>query len=241
MGFFSNIKKDMESSRADNLFKRQLSKQGFEFDQTLFSHNNLTAIAVNSDATMIALGKYLSMQEIYQRVKETKLTALDVSWGIRIYEFKDVYGSEVVEDGNSITQTKRTDQISGALTGAVLFGPVGAVIGGLSGEKKNVNMVSALNFVVVVNDIKQPRFELPLIKTSTFKTDSIYKNAIDRANEFDALIKILVDKADKETSKATAIQSNSVADELTKLSKLLSDGHISKEEYDLLKSKLITA
>jgi hypothetical protein len=50
---------------------------------------------------------------------------------------EDVIGAEVIKDGTLITKTNRGSQVSGAIVGAALLGPVGLLLGGVTGTKRS--------------------------------------------------------------------------------------------------------
>ncbi|HBZ79031.1 MULTISPECIES: SHOCT domain-containing protein [Brevibacillus] len=179
------------------------------------------------------------------------------------YSYKDILESEIIEDGISVTKTSRGSQIGGALLGAVLAGGVGAIVGGLSGEKKTMEKVKNVDLKVIVNDTSNPIHKVNFFKSIDLAThqetkdgekkDSPkYKAAIENANHWQALISVLIRQADEEDKSkiqekveeiTVAKESNSsisIADELLKLSELLKQGIISQEEFDKQKAKLLS-
>ena len=59
--------------------------------------------------------------------------------------FADIVGAEIIKDDQSITQTNRTSQLAGAAIGAVAFGGVGAILGGLSGSSRSRQNVKSIS------------------------------------------------------------------------------------------------
>ena len=161
---------------------------------------------------------------------------------IRIYDYKDVLRSEVVIDDNSITYTNRTNQAASAAIGYALAGGVGAIIGGLSGKKENVNSVCNVSLRIVVKDSENPLFQIAFLNRETEKKSNDYKKAADLANELHAFTSIFIDQANKiEESdvKQELLPTLSIADELKKFACLLEQGMLSKDEYDSIKAKLL--
>lgn len=112
------------------------------------------------------------------------------------YHYKDILSAEVFVDGNSITKTSRSSQLGGALLGGLTFGPIGAVIGGLSGKQKTENTVSRVDLQVVVNDEENPRYIINFHSGEMPK--NLAKRYINKAEDWKSLIEILIRKADKD-------------------------------------------
>lgn len=76
---------------------------------------------------------------------------------VRVFPSRDVLELELVVDEVQLTQTSRGSQIGGVVVGGVLAGGVGAVIGGLSGQKTTSNdKVKKVYLKLIVNDAKRP-------------------------------------------------------------------------------------
>lgn len=124
---------------------------------------------------------------------------------VKEYYFSDILESRIEENGESIIKTSRSGQIGGALVGGLLAGGVGAAIGGLSSEKKNINMVNQLDLVIVVDDIKQPMQKLNLFKSATkngvSQTDKKYMESKEQAEHWHSLISVFIRRADNNKSK----------------------------------------
>lgn len=115
------------------------------------------------------------------------------------YNYKDLLSAEVCVDGNTITKTSRSSQIGRAILGGITFGPIGAVIGGLSGKKKTEDTVSRVDLQVVVNDENHPRY---IVNFMVGKTPKKYaKYYINKAKDWKSLIETLIKKADEEDEK----------------------------------------
>ncbi len=167
----------------------------------------------------------------------------------RIISYKDLLSSEIFEDGATITKTMRGSQIAGAIIGNIAFGSVGTIIGGLSGKTKSTRTVSKIDLRLIVNDTKQPIFDITFLNKETKKDEPIYQQALQTARQCHGLVEVLIKRADME-DKLQAQSANapimrqtgqqmSVADELKKLSDLKDSGALTAEEYQQQKRKLI--
>ncbi|ADU32137.1 SHOCT domain-containing protein [Evansella cellulosilytica] len=182
--------------------------------------------------------------------EKAKKVALVENGNYRIFGYRDILKSQIVEDGQEITTTSRTSQIGRALVGGVLAGGVGAIIGGGGGKQKHTSEVKQVSLKIVVNDTKIPTFTLDFLKLDVLenhvtKDSEKYTNAIKVATNIHDLISVLIRQADEE-DKATESQklsegekTISLADELEKLSKLVEKGIITSEEFEKQKNKLL--
>jgi hypothetical protein len=93
-------------------------------------------------------------------VSETGVIALKSLYmkEIRILSMRDITGFEVLTNG------KTAANIGGAIAGGLLFGGIGAIIGGQSNEK-----ITKMSFLFKTNDFNNPNIEIPIIASSVKK------------------------------------------------------------------------
>lgn len=178
--------------------------------------------------------------------RNTKTTQYrNVEHSAQTFLYSDILESEVIIDGETVTRTSRASQVGGALTGAVLAGGVGAIIGGLSGKTSSREMVEKIQLKIIVNDTKKPVKVLTFLDESSKvdKNDMRFKKAYEQAMHWHSLFKVLIENADKEdklnNQEENTFNSN-VADEIRKLYSLLEEGIITQEEFDMQKKKIIS-
>ena len=82
-----------------------------------------------------------------------------------IHEFSEIVAVEVLRNGDAITTTDRGSQVAGAAVGALLLGPIGLLVGGLSGRRKQTQKVSSLVLRIVTSDMKAPVVDVPFFET----------------------------------------------------------------------------
>lgn len=110
----------------------------------------------------------------------------------RVVDFRGIISSEIVVDSTVITRTSRSSQIGGAIVGGALFGVPGAIIGGLSGSTHSSNMVSRIDLNITVNDTSKPLYRVAFLTSPTPNSGFIYRNALDQAQHWHALITVLI-------------------------------------------------
>ncbi len=101
----------------------------------------------------------------------------------KIYQYSDLNEFEVYEDGESIAKGR----VGSALVGGVLFGVVGAVVGGAR-SKQISNTCTKLQLRVRVNDLNNPEWIVNFISTKTKKDSFVYKTNFELAKKMAATL-----------------------------------------------------
>ncbi|MCX7570422.1 SHOCT domain-containing protein [Tumebacillus sp. DT12] len=224
-------KQEQSSSRAEDIFARQ----NFKASQKYYSADHHAAIGVDMQAKKICIITKLSTIPMYN-----------------IIDYKDLMRAELVEDGVTITQTSRVEQIAGMAVGGLLLGGAGAIVGGLSAESTSSNRVKKIELKITVNDVQYPIYTVCFLDeiTPETKASQKYKDARAQAEHWNALIAVFIKRADQEAMATIPVvdetapteersPSSSIADELRKLSELKKDGIITQEEFEQQKKKLL--
>lgn len=150
----------------------------------------------------------------------------------KIYNYSDIVDYELLEDGESIA----SGGLGRALVGGVLFGGVGAIVGGVTGGKKSKPICNSLRIKITTNDINNPTVYVDFLNTSTKKDNIIYKTWFDLAQKCLSTLQ-LITNGNKEEIKDKPVESN--ADEILKFKNLLDQGIISQEEFEIKKKQLL--
>jgi hypothetical protein len=102
---------------------------------------------------------------------------------LKIIHVNDINGFELEINGNLHHNT------GGAVAGAILFGGIGAIIGGQSRE-----IISKLSFIFKINDFNNPVIEIPLISTKIKKGGFSHQAVLEKAREIVGLLEIIEKK-----------------------------------------------
>jgi hypothetical protein len=155
---------------------------------------------------------------------------------------KDILSSEVSEDGETVTRSVRSSQVAGALVGGVLLGGAGVLIGALSGKKRTQSKVSAITLRVTVNDTRDPLQEVTFLSTEASRGGVLYKNASALALRWQALIDILMKRADGSIATPATIAPQ-LTPKIERQLKILTDmraaGVLNEEQFAEQRTKLL--
>jgi len=161
----------------------------------------------------------------------------DGFWGGKknptIYNFSDIMEFELLEDSNSVTK----GGLGRAVTGGLLLGGVGAIVGGATGKKKSKTIVNSLIIKITVNNINSPVVYINLISSPKKSSSIMYDAAYKSAHEILSVLSIITSD-NKETAQPLK-NNNSDADVIRKYKQLLDDGIITQEEFDTKKKQLL--
>lgn len=151
----------------------------------------------------------------------------------KVYNYKDIIEFELLEDGDSITK----GGLGRAIAGGVLLGGVGAVVGGVTGKKKTKSIVNSLQIKITLNDINNPTIYIPLIHSKTKTSSFIYKTSYKFAQEILSTLSVITENSEIDANVNNS--SYSAADEILKFKKLLDNGIITNDEFNIKKKELL--
>lgn len=150
-----------------------------------------------------------------------------------------VFERDIKEDGSPVSAGK-------AAAGAILFGPAGAIVGGMMGKKGKDYCQSLM---VRLRFKSTPEYQqIRLIETKTKLGSTIYRLSYQIAKRIQEICNEIIlsngivtkpeEPALSDTPELSS-QNYSVADEIAKFKALLDDGAITQEEYDAKKKQLL--
>lgn len=115
-----------------------------------------------------------------------------------VYSFDDIIEYELIENGASVTK----GGIGRAVVGGLLFGGVGAVVGGVTGKKTNT-VVNSMQIKITVNNFSSSAVTVDLISTQTKVDSGTYKNACKYAQEILSTLALIVKQNESKVTAAT--------------------------------------
>ena len=173
------------------------------------------------------------------------------------YHFSQIIKADVLKDGITIGTTNRGSQAAGAAIGALAFGGVGAIIGGLSGSTRSVENTKRISINIVVDDLDHPNHKIVFFTArgdGKSRKSLAFLEASKAVADFAAFINAAIrnsqaseqaDKAEKIEVKKPSVSpkplwpDKDVGTKLRQLRSLLDDGSISAKEFDLLKTHVM--
>jgi len=133
-----------------------------------------------------------------------------------------------IEHKDSIIRNKERSVIGRAVVGGLLLGPIGAVVGGLSALKQGQEIILPDSIVTIhyKSDTDNAEIFFSCKKENLKDTSDFFKSIdidVQELREAEKEITIVTDNLDK----------------LERLAKLKADGHLTEEEFETQKKKLL--
>ena len=227
----------------------------------IFDKAILTSIAISENG-------YIGIYQPGMTAKEAELkelrstSAFNPKWIINSFtkKYEDVPEKLTVIHISNVTEidllVDNKSGLGGAITGGLLFGDGGAVVGAMLSQDKE----KSIDLQIRTNDFQNPQIIIPLyradgVMSSIFSSqgqDKLFKGLANvakgvnvaelRKQEIQELMGVLSNIYNVHQSSKTqnaAIQKTSDADELAKFKKLLDDGIISQDEFEAKKKQLL--
>lgn len=161
----------------------------------------------------------------------------------QIINYVDILSCEINQHNHSNinTTTKKKHGIARAVTGGVLFGEAGAIVGSITGKNKSTSsseeFIDHLGLVITLKD--GTNFEIPFITSSTKINSFTARNNYGQLQKIKGLIDAGINQAQTAMNNRS---SNTVTDSLNqikKLKELLDIGAITEKEFQAKKKKLL--
>lgn len=165
----------------------------------------------------------------------------DKTWvattGIKKYNFDDLVDYELIENGGSIS----SKGLGKAVAGGLLFGGVGAIVGGVTAKTKTKNILEEFKIVITVKDFDYPTLTINLLSGLPLKIPAEIQKVRKTAQEIISLL-ILIKNTQEEAKTNNFNKENSqfsVDDEILKFKDLLDKNIIIQEEFEKKKKQLL--
>ena len=199
-----------------------------------------------STITTKSIGNYLFIMDEFFKV----LVIIGSGYeGYRVFNYSDILDVSYEENGSLIYTKSTSRTIGGAIVGGALMGGAGAVVGGLSGASQQNKEIKSMDIKILLRNTNDTSKILHfndanrVLKTKEEEDRKLYSSYLNNANREKDILSVIIDNT-RQTNiphiqSTTAPATSSVADELTKLAKLKSDGVLTEEEFLAQKSKLL--
>lgn len=181
------------------------------------------------------VNNYIYFDDVNKKFAIPKVSLLGKVQDMDIYNYTDIIDFELLEDGSSIAK----GGLGRALVGGALLGETGAIVGGITGQRKSNNICTSLKIKITLNNIDNPVAYINFITTKTKKSSFLYKDADKFSQEILSILDIITKQIAKEEADNNLKEKNSSADEIKKYKELLDNGAITQEEYDAKKKQLL--
>jgi hypothetical protein len=178
------------------------------------------------------IGKFILFDDVNKKIAIPKTSLTGKIRDMKIFDYSSIVEFELLEDGNSIEK----GGVGRAIVGGALFGGVGAVVGAATGHKHKATC-SKLQIKITLNDISMPVVYVNFIEAETKKNGALYKMVYPMAQEALSVLSIITKSQEQINPSNT--EGFSEADEILKFKKLLDEGIITQEEFDLKKKQLL--
>ena len=108
----------------------------------------------------------------------------DTGW----YSFEDLVSYELIVNN----QTVVSGGVGQALVAGAMFGPIGAVVGGVVSKRKTTSKILNMTVRVTSNDFNKPVIFIDLIRKPIKNTSKEYKEAVENAQRIMGALDVIV-------------------------------------------------
>ena len=172
----------------------------------------------------------------------------------KIFNYDQIIDIEYIVNEETIASKSNLNTIGRAIVGGAVAGGVGAIVGGLSGKTKSVNLISKISVKLLFQDLDFPALSIKYFDCESIiggkpvpPDEPLCMNAVNKAQDFVNIMSVIIDEGKKmaipkvQDQPLIEKQPNfSVADELKKLAALRDEGILTQEEFEKQKSSLLS-
>jgi hypothetical protein len=170
----------------ERTLERSLIKNNFVADYSYLSDDFLSGIAINEKENKIAIFKRNTVNNVFSPT---------------LFNFDDILEVGIKEDNTIVTHTSKSSAIGNAVAGGVLFGGIGAVVGGLSAEKFGHTKIYKATLSIVVNDLNNPIHEIHFLNSKMLveRDSEMYKDVYYEMNKWHKRISVILKRNELNT------------------------------------------
>lgn len=162
-------------------FPTALQKNNYHADDYHLGYDFINGLAINYEDESIAIATRKNR---------------DDEFDITTIPFSSILESEMREDNETLFKTSKGSTIGGALVGGALAGGVGAIVGGMTGSKSGTEKAKRLTLLLVIDDIKNPVYEIDFINDTDglLKSSPLYEETRSKATKWHKTISVILNK-----------------------------------------------
>lgn len=192
----------------------------------------------NSNPTMKAYNDYVFITD-----DVNQFIAIATPSDIYVIRYDDIVSVSYDENGNDVFNKS----LGGAVVGGLLFGGVGAIVGGNTAKTKQNKEIRSMSMKILLKSTSKTNIILKIYDGTVLETkktaDRIaYNKLMSEVIGIKDIFSIIIDMVDKNVirQKSTPnLTPISIADELEKLARLKANGILSEQEFANQKEKLL--
>lgn len=152
------------------------------------------------------------------------------------YHYNQIVDFELLENGETVTK----GGLGRAVVGGMLFGGVGAVVGGVTGNRRAKGICRSLKIKITFRNSSNLTEYINFLDTETMTDSSFYQIRYEDAQETLSALQLAVEQVEESiVVESPTEQVTSGADEILKFKQLLDMGAITQEEFDAKKKQLL--
>lgn len=207
--------------------------------------DELKALGITINKCSLTLKAYNDYAFVTDDVN--KFIAVVKPTSIQVLRYSDIVSISYEENGNNVYNKS----LGGAVVGGVLFGGVGAIVGGSTAKATQNKEVKSMSIKILLKSTSNSTIILTIYNGAPLNTKEnadrmFYEGLMREVTGIKDIFSIIIDITDKDSQVAASQISSmtknvSVADELTKLAKLKDAGILSDEEFNAQKTKLLNS
>lgn len=205
--------------------------------------DKLKSLDINLKNSEPALKTYNNYAFITDDINEYVVIVTPI--GINIHRYSDIISVSYQENGTDVYNKS----LGGAVVGGLLFGGIGAIVGGSTAKTKQNKEVNNMSIKILLKCTSNPTLILNIydgavLKTKNKSDQERYEKLMKEVSGIKDIFSIIIDIVDRRnvSTSSTVISSQtsvSVADELEKLVKLKDSGILTEEEFNDQKTKIL--
>jgi len=152
--------------------------------------------------------------------------------------YDDILSFDLIDEGTTVT----SGGLGRALVGGALFGPLGALVGGTTGKKKQNTKCERLQVSLTINNQASPIAYMDIVTVPLPRKSMAFQNALKDAEKIMSKLEVIcheneaVSQYNQQQYIAAPV---SGADEIMRFKALADSGVISQEEFETKKRQLL--